>query len=163
MELAQLINDLNADQVSLRRRAAEALSRHPQPQAAAVSLVRACGDPDEQVREWAVSAVEGLGAPSIGDISALSELLCSDSEDASYWAATLLGRLGPASAAAVPQLTQLLVSPAAIASRQRAAWALGKIGPSAASAIDEIQQAADDDNPRLARLARQAIQQIRQG
>jgi HEAT repeat protein len=148
--------------VDLRRRAAEGLSRHPQPQGAAVSLVRACGDADEQVREWSVAALEELGTPSVGDISALSEILAGPCDDAAYWAATLLGRIGSAGAAAVPQLIQLLESPRELASRQRAAWALGKIGRSAASAMDALRQAAEGENPRLARLARQAMGQIGQ-
>ncbi len=160
MDLALLINDLNSDQVDLRRRAAEGLSRHPQAQAASVSLVRACSDPDEQVQEWAVAALEELGEPSLGDVSALSGMLKDPSADSVYWAATLLGRLGPQGAAAVPQLTQLLDSQSAVASRQRAAWALGKIGRPAASAMDALRRATENDNPRLARLAGQALEQI---
>ena len=128
MALSLLINNLNSDQVDLRRRAAEGLSRHPGAQAASVSLVRACSDPDEQVREWAVAALEELGQPSVGDVSALSGMLKGPSGDLAYWAATLLGRLGEQGAAAVPQLTDLLDSQSAVTSRQQAAWALGKIG-----------------------------------
>jgi HEAT repeat protein len=163
MDLAELINDLNSDRVDMRRRAAEGLCRHPQPQGAAVSLVRACGDPDDQVRQWAAAALEELGPPSVGDVSALSALLAGPCDDAAYWAATLVGRLGSTAAAAVPQLVQLLESPRAIASRQRAAWALGKIGRPAAAAVDALRQVAGGENPRLARLAQQAMEQIGQG
>jgi HEAT repeat protein len=160
MDLSLLINDLNCEQVSRRRQAAEGLSRHPDSQAAAVSLVRACGDPDEQVREWAAAALEGLGQPSVGDISAMSPLLNDPSAVVAYWAATLLGRLGPMGAAAVPQLAELLDSPRGMSARQRAAWALGRIGRPASSAIPALRRAAEDDNPRLARLAQQALEKV---
>ena len=160
MDLSLLINDLNSEQVDLRRRAAEGLSRHSEAQAAAVSLVRACSDPDEQVREWAVAALEELGEPSVGDVSALSGMLKDPSADSVYWAATLLGRLGLQGAAAVPQLTHLLDSQSEVASRQRAAWALGKIGRPAATAMDALRRATENDNPRLVRLAGQAMEQI---
>jgi HEAT repeat protein len=48
----------------------------------------------------------------------------------------------------------------AMSVRRRAAWALGKIGSSAHGATDALQQATANDDPRLARLARQAIEQI---
>ena len=44
--------------------------------------------------------------------------------------------------------------------RQRAAWALGEIGPAAAAAVPTLQKAAGDPDPRLARLAQEAIDQI---
>jgi HEAT repeat protein len=43
---------------------------------------------------------------------------------------------------------------------QRAAWALGKIGPSAAAAVEPLRHAATRDDPRLARLAGEAITAI---
>jgi HEAT repeat protein len=159
--VCQLIDDLNAPRVEVRRRAAERLARHPEAGAAAVSLVRACGDSDEQVREWAVAALEELGAPSPGDVAALVELITAACSDAAYWAATLLGRLGPPAVASVPQLARVLESEADAAVRQRAAWALGKIGPAAAAAVPALKKAAaTESDPRLARLAAAAQDRI---
>ena len=93
MSISQLINDLNSDQLAVRRRAAEQLAAAPDA-AAAVSLVRACGDADEQVREWAVAALEQLGPPDAADGPAILNLLTNANRDVRYWSATLLGRLG---------------------------------------------------------------------
>jgi HEAT repeat protein len=158
--ICDLINDLNAVQVDLRRRAAESLARHPEASAAAVSLVRSCGDSDEEVRQWAAAALEEMGAPSAGDVPAIAELAVATDADTAYWAATLLGRLGPPAVESVPVLVQVLESDAAPSVRQRAAWALGKIG--SAAAVPALQQAADSADPRLARLAQRACESIRQ-
>ena len=48
----------------------------------------------------------------------------------------------------------------AMSVRERAAWALGRIGPGAAPALESLKMAAAADNPRLARLAQQAIARI---
>jgi hypothetical protein len=43
---------------------------------------------------------------------------------------------------------------------ERAAWALGKVGAAAAAARGPLEQAAGSANPRLARLAREALDAI---
>ncbi len=158
--LYQLIDDLNSTEVDLRRKAAEGLSRHESASAAAVSLARASGDQDEQVREWATAALEGMGGPSVEDAPALAELLTASSADTAYWAATLLGRLGERAAGVVPDLARAVESDGEIVVRQRAAWALGKIGRPAAPAAESLRRAVTADDPRLARLAKQALETI---
>jgi HEAT repeat protein len=93
-------------------------------------------------------------------VAALATLLADTSPDVGYWAATLLGRLGPSSAEAVPALTGALANEIPISVRQRAAWALGQIGPSAAVSLDAMRRATSDPDRRLARLAQKAISQI---
>ena len=113
----QMIGALNSPDPAERSNAAEQLARlGPEARAAAVALVRACADEAEPVREWAVSALEELGPPSVSDLKELTFLLRDDNVDLAYWAATLLGRLG--------------------------------------------EEAAADDDPRLARISRRAIDQI---
>ena len=159
MDICEAINDLNSRDLAVRRRAAEHLAAHPDA-AAAVSLVRTCGDGDEQVHEWAVAALEGLGVPEAADAAALAELLSDGHRDVRYWSATLLGRLGRQAASAVGRLSGAIGSDADSAVRQRAAWALGEIGPPAAAARPILAQAAAGDDPRLARLARQSLEKI---
>jgi HEAT repeat protein len=125
-----------------------------------VSLVKACADAVEEVRESVVAALEELGPAPPSDVPALVSLLASPHSDVGYWAATLLGRLGPDAATAVPALTATLSGSAHLAVRQRAAWALGEIGPAAAAARDALAKASKSDDPRLARLAQQAINQL---
>jgi HEAT repeat protein len=158
--LSQLIDDLNSTEVDLRRKAAEGLSRHESASAAAVSLARASGDPDEQVRQWATAALEEMGAPSVEDAPALAELLAGSNADTAYWAATLLGRLGERAADVVPALARAVDSDGEMAVRQRAAWALGKIGRPAATVAESLRHATAADDPRLARLAKQALETI---
>lgn len=160
-EISELIADLSSPRPEVRARAAEQLSRAGEDaKAAAVPLVRAARDDSEEVREWATSALEELGAPSRDDLPALANLLEDQNADVGYWAATLLGRLEDKAAAAAANLAAVVSGSEDIAVRQRAAWALGKIGPGAAVALDALRQAADSDDARLARLARQAIAAI---
>ena len=158
-ELSVQLESTNVDQ---RIEAAEQLSYLADgAQAAAVPLVRAIGDESEEVREWVNSALEELGPPDAGDGDALANLLDEQNPDVGYWAATLLGRLESDAGQAVPQLAQVLASQAALQVRERAAWALGKIGPHAANAKDALASAAGSEQPRLARLAAQALEEIK--
>jgi len=159
MSVSDAVNDLNSRDLAVRRRAAEQLAAHPDA-GAAVPLVRACGDADETVREWAVAALEGLGAPEAADAAALAQLLRGGHCHVRYWSATLLGRLGRHAASAVGPLSEATERDSDSAVRQRAAWALGEIGPSAAAARPVLAQAAAGDDPRLARLARQSLEKI---
>jgi HEAT repeat protein len=127
---------------------------------AAAPLVRACGDADEQVREQAVAALEDLGPPPAEAIGQLIDLVAHGDPLVAYWATTLLGRAGGDAASAVPALAGCLVSPADLAVKQRASWALGKIGAPAASARAALDRAASDADPRLARLATEALAAI---
>lgn len=161
MDVSQCIDDLNSAEPGQRRQAAEQLSREPDI-AAAVSLVRACGDVDEQVREWAGSALEQMGAPDLADAGALQTLLAADQADVRYWSATLLGRLQGKAASAAGSLIHALDADPAPAVRQRAAWALGRMGRAAAAARDSLTQAASSGDARLARLAGEALKNLSQ-
>jgi HEAT repeat protein len=127
---------------------------------AAAQLVRACGDADEQVREQAVAALEDLGPPPAEAIGQLINLVAHGDPLVGYWATTLLGRAGEDAVSAVPALAGCLASPADLSVKQRAAWAIGKIGPAAASAREALNRAATDADPRLARLATEALAAI---
>jgi HEAT repeat protein len=160
MAVTALIAALVSEDSRQRADAAMKLAQSPEPAVeAAVPLVRACGDEDEQVREWAAGALEELGAPAATDVPALVELLNEQAGDVAYWAATLLGRLGPDAAAAVPPLAAALVHHPQMNARQRAALALGEIGV-AAGARPALEHAAASDDPRMARLARQALERL---
>lgn len=168
-DISRLTSDLSAPDVEVRRAAAERLATlEADARPAAVPLVRCCGDADESVREWSAAALEQMGPPDAGDLAALTELLaCAgaakttpevDSQaQVQYWAATLIGRLGPAAAPAVAELGRLLGGPATIEVRQRAAWALGRLGPAAGRVRSALEAAARDPDPRLARLAADAL------
>jgi HEAT repeat protein len=57
----------------------------------------------------------------------------------------------------VAALTERLGHAAPPEVAQRAAWALGKIGPAAAAAASALRTAAASADPRLARLAAEAL------
>jgi HEAT repeat protein len=77
----------------VRANAAEALSLlGPEAALAAVELVAACAD-HEVVREYAVAALEGMGAPLEESIAGLMGLLSHQDSLVLYWAVTLLGRV----------------------------------------------------------------------
>ena len=159
--IADLVQSLSAADSSERLAAAEALTRRgSEAVAAACALVRACGDEDDQVRDWAVAALEELPAPATDQIGELAELLSHPQIDVAYWAATLLGRMAAAAAPAVNGLTTALTSHRQAAVQQRAAWALGRIGPAAQPARSALQSAAASDDKALARFASAAIESI---
>lgn len=156
-----LVARLGSGDSSVRGAAAESLARMGEDAApAAAPLVRACGDAVEQVRDQAVAALEDLGPPPAKAIGDLIALVSYGDPLVAYWATTLLGRAGGDAASAAPALAEYLASPADLAVRQRAAWALGKIGPPAASAREALDRAARDADPRLSRLATEALAAI---
>jgi HEAT repeat protein len=170
-DISILIADLSAHDVAKRIAAAEQLFRRDDIRSATIPLVRAVGDPHEQVREFAHAALEDLGEPAMEEIPVLAELLHDPSADIAYWAATLLGRAGPRAAkspshdgpqadVAVEALCRALSRAEAPQVQQRAAWALGQLGPAAKSATHALQQAAASPDPRLSRLAAGALAKL---
>jgi HEAT repeat protein len=155
------ISQLASNDASEQAEAAEALAQlGPDAQPAALALVRVCGCENDSVREWATSALEGLGAPPQNQLHDLVALVGSKSLDVAYWAVTLLGRLGDAAAPAVPALTDALQGAVEQAVKERAVWALGQIGPAAKPAIPALREAAASKQPRLSRLATEALAAI---
>ena len=159
---AALITQLASTNPDERAEAAELLCRAgTEAVAATLPLVEACGDDDSRVREWAVAALEELGAPPPNLIDQLTEIASGQEPLGAYWATTLLGRSGGDAAGAVPALATCVASAQDMAVRERAAWALGKIGPAALSAREALQQAAaGGKDSRLARLATEALAAI---
>jgi HEAT repeat protein len=163
-DIATLISDLSQADPKRRYEAAKSLSQLGEAaREAATALTVAAGDESEDVREWAISALEEIGPPDVRDCKKLAALLSHSTVDVAYWAATLLGRLAEQAAPAIPELSKALTSTADVAVRQRIATALGKIGPGAKASLPALQQAVLSDDPRLTRLATRAIQQITGG
>lgn len=160
-QIDSYIAQLSSKDSTQQATAAEALAQlGPNARPAAVALVKACGSDDESVREWATSALEGLGPPPTEQMRDVMALVDNKSLDVAYWAATLLGRLGVSAAPAVPALTQSLQGSAEQSVRERAAWALGQIGAAAKSAAPALRDAAASKQPRLSRLATEALTSI---
>ncbi|HEY4234909.1 MAG TPA: HEAT repeat domain-containing protein [Lacipirellulaceae bacterium] len=155
--IVQLASKDAAQQAS----AAEALAQlGPDARPAAAALVRACSTDDDSIREWVTSALESLGPPPAEQLNDLIPLVGNKSLDVAYWAATLLGRLGAAAKPAIPALISALQGSAEKSVRERAAWALGQIGTTASSALPALREAAASREPRLSRLATEAVAAI---
>ncbi len=158
MDLDGLLAALGSADVAARRAAAEALLAEGAADAV-IPLARACRDPDEQLRELANAALEDLGPPPLDTAPDLVELLDQTGPSA-YWAATLLGRLEADAAPWAAPLGKAVAENSDLSVRQRAAWALAKIGPGAEAAIPNLEAACQDADPRLSRLAADALQKI---
>lgn len=160
-DVSPLSAQLSHPEAAQRATAAEQLARlGNEARGAAVPLVRSVADLDESVREWAVGALEELGAPSPDDQAALVPLLEHDNSDVAYWAVTLLGRLGNDGAPAVPRIAAALEQSPHRAVRERAAWALGQLGIAAPEAVTALRGAASSAEPRLARMAQSALSRL---
>ena len=159
-DVAGLVARLQSTNAEDRALAAEKLAHAGEAAAtAAIPLVRACGDADDRVREWAAAALEDLGPPQAEAIPSLAPLAEGTVPLAAYWAITLLGRAGKDAGSTAGVLAACLTSgDAAVA--QRAAWALGKLGAAAAVAREPLRTAAQAADPRLASLASAALAMI---
>ncbi len=162
-DVATLIQSLRCAEESGRQAAAEQLAKlGADAQPAAVALVESCATEDDETREWVAAALEDLGPPPANDVARLAVLVANRSLDVAYWAATLLGRLRHEAEPAGPALATALEEHPEMAVRQRAAWALGRIGQPAADARSALDKAASSTDPRLASLARDALDKLKQ-
>lgn len=158
-DLLQLTAELRSGVPQRQAVAAERLAQlGPDAAPAAPALAQACSNSDDLVSQWAAAALEGLGPPLPAHRQELASLLSADAPTA-YWAATLLGRLGPAAGPSSMALAQAAAAgPCEV--RERAAWALGQIGPAAGVARETLRRVAAEEGGRLARLARLAQEAI---
>lgn len=94
-DIQLLVAALEAESVADRRRAAESLAMlAEQSRSAAIPLLHAVTDHDEDVRNWATEALENLGPPDPADTDSLLNLVETSAEDdVRYLALVLLGRL----------------------------------------------------------------------
>lgn len=159
MIATQLAEDLLNGNEEQRSAAAQTLATMGSEAApAAVPLVMLIDD--EAAGEWCVAALEELGPPPEESIATLAGFAQTAGEQPAYWSATLLGRLGSSAAPALPQLIDSATNHPAISVRERAVWAIGQIGPAAIDAAPKLAQIATSESGRIARLAKQALEEI---
>lgn len=159
--MESLQSDLKHADAARRAAAAEALAQQGEEAAPAVlELLAACADEDETVREWATSALEGLGAPAPQHETALVTALGSESPTAVFWAATLVGRLASRSPETADALLKVANKHNDLAARQRAIWALGRFGLGSPAVLDALRGFASSADARTARLAHDALREL---
>lgn len=161
-DLARLIKSLGSDKQPERQAAADELLRMGADAAPAALALVGAADSDDETRNLATGALEDLGKPPIEMTTALAAALKRPTLDGPYWAATLLGRLKADAAPAVKSLADATARHPQITVRQRATWALGEIGAAASPALETLEQVSTDADPRLARLASEAMAKIRE-
>ena len=127
----------------------------------AEQVVPLAGSRDDTVRVWAAQALESAVEPLPDDVPALMSCLQDDSDgEYSYWAATLLGRLGTGAVAATQSLCDCLQDSLCLPARERAAWALMEIGPDAAAAIPVLENVSKRGPARLRKIAVAALERV---
>jgi hypothetical protein len=94
---------------------------------AAVTLLECCASDHQELREWAVAALEQLGRPPQESFEEICRLTASSDELVAYWACTLLGRLERDAQPALECLTSLVTCASSSAVQRRAAWAVKRI------------------------------------
>ncbi len=143
----QVIRGLRSTRTDERQAAVEQLQFMGQEaRFALVPLVQICGDENEELRAAATDVLEEMGPPDPEDCPALALLLSSSDYDTVFWAATMLGRAGRASAAQVPALQEVLEEPHGPQPMlERVAWALSRIGSD--GAIRCLERVAQTSTP----------------
>src|SRR5687768_15634169 len=88
--------ELRSPDPTTRRKAAEQIAASPEAsRIACLELLGLVDDGDDDVREWVSEALEGMGPPDAAVLPALIQRLEDADGGRGYWAATLIGRLGP--------------------------------------------------------------------
>jgi len=109
------------------------------------SLLSALTSPDQSMLDWGTEALENCGPPRIDDAEWLSVQLLSNASDVSYWAATLLGRLGDNASKYQQSLVKLAVDTTRTPYvRQRAIWALSRMNDLNEETKCELQKLHED-------------------
>ncbi len=127
-------------------------------------VIRLAGSRDDSVRAAAAQALESSLQPSLVEMPALIALLADRSDgEISYWAATLLGRLGQEAVDAAPALCDCLTNSSFLPARERAVLALHNIGSAARDSIPALRAVSEVPPARLQHLCREAIGEIGAG
>ena len=112
-------------------------------------------------RAAAAKALERSVQPTSVETPALIAALADVSDgEISYWAATLLGRLGQQAMEATGALCDCVQKSSFLPARERAAWALLKMGPAASEAIPVLKSVSETAPARLRKLCQNAIGEI---
>ncbi|MGI9468150.1 MAG: HEAT repeat domain-containing protein, partial [Rubripirellula sp.] len=137
------------------------IGRHSNVLGVSDLVIRLAGSRDDSVRAAAAQTLESSVQPSQVELPALAALL-SDRADGeiSYWAATLLGRLGQEAVDATPALCDCLTNSSFLPARERAVWALQNIGAAASDSIPALRAVSEVAPARLQLLCREAISKI---
>jgi hypothetical protein len=125
-------------------------------------IVRACGDPDVEVRSWATMTLQKTGGNTVEPriaataIPLLISLLTDTAQKVQNRASVALACCGPEHAAAVPRLIELLGDPDA-AVRVNAAWVLGNIDRVEKHSKARLQELTNDPVQEVSAMAKNSL------
>ncbi len=140
------------------------IGRHSNVLGVSDLVIRLAGSRDDSVRAAAAQALESSLQPSLVEVPALIALLADRSDgEISYWAATMLGRLGQEAVDAAPALCDCVTSSSFLPARERAVLALHSIGTAAGDSVPALQAVSEVAPARLQHLCREAIGKIGPG
>jgi HEAT repeat protein len=114
-------------------------------------------DENEEVRAWASDVLTIVEEPSSAWAPQLAELTRHVNAPLAGWACKLLGRLGEQATGYQSSLATALAHHAEKSVRQLAALALKSVPNLTADTVDALRAAASDADPRLRRLALDAL------
>ena len=163
MDVAQATANLKSSDAAVRAAAAEQLAHlEDGAQAAGPALAVATADGDESVRAVGHRRARVTRTASGRRHRGTRQIASRHAAGCRLLGGHILGRLGDGAgdAKTVTALITALNSHPEAAVRERAAWALGQVGPGALAALPALQAVGGTTNPRLSRLAKQAIEQI---
>lgn len=114
-------------------------------------------DENEEVRAWASDVLTSVEEPSGEWAAQLAELTRHVNAPVAGWACKLLGRLGDGATRYQAYLANALSQHAEITVRQLAALALKSVPRLTPNTVTALKAAAADADPRLSRLATDAL------
>jgi len=168
---AALTEHLKSGDVAARRAAARKLGLSHKPELIP-ALIAAIQDPDDKVRQYAISALGDIGPPAAIAVPTLIEVLKGppaepqtgkvDAKRAANCrsaAAAALGSIGPAAKEAVPALAAVLKDEN-VPVRRWAATSLGQMGTEGRLVIPALIQALGDADIQVRRYAIESLKQI---
>jgi hypothetical protein len=171
---AALADRLISGDVAARRAAARKLALEHNAELLP-TFIQAAQDPDDKVRQFAISAIGDIGAASAAAVPTLIAVLKGPlgdltgtkfdrkrSASSRSAAAAALGNIGPAAKGAIPALTAAL-SDENIPVRRWSATSLGEMGPDGRSAVPALVAALADADTQVRRYAIQSLQKIGPG
>ena len=137
------------------------LGKHDNVSGVCELVIGLAGSRIDSLRAAAAAALERSVQPSSVETPALIAALADVTDgEISYWAATLLGRLGLQAMDATGALCDCVQESSFLPARERAVWALLKIGPAAREALPVLKSVRETAPARLRTLCQNAIEEI---
>jgi HEAT repeat protein len=164
VKLSEWARRLDSPDVGVRNNAASALIGFGEAGAPATPVLAKLlrEDRNADVRRHAAVALGEIGRKAKKAATALAEAAKSDTDPSvRVWSARGLARVDPArTEEAVERLIKMVGTGNAGFDRANAIQGLGEIGAEAKRALTALKAAAEDDDPQVAKAAREALRRI---